>query len=898
MNPYPVPFDEAGFPQDPVMTVPPSKTVTIKANSPTMVSGALRVPGDAIITALWIESERNDQERSQSFQNFEPAKNQPFDPNNHFHFLPSIDKVQIRWHVENSALIVKATFEMWASAVPNSIWSLEYQNDEAVELLSSGLDSGPLPWSEVVISGDDEKYPDHCPNTANAPYLLRLTVKSKSGRVTAAWTYFDVLVDSIELHYGPATMIPAGKIRDTKDVYWNGFTQADERNLVTALQSQSTLVPANGQVDLDLRSTQAAYIYPQEWYELHDYSYLRHRARWGDGPRIPLIAKIFMKPLGNGAPVHSSLAARSLGPARFLWDWRDKIENDRDVGLTNLNAHDTAKTFIITALKYKENAAGEPPDCLNCHDDRGGKRGSQYKIFPAWNDPNAFPFKVGPATTRQWAAISVARKDGTYPCSTGIVFQPSRMALDSYQVCVMLWRPTTDVAGSVDAVLNNHSGLPSKMTAMFEVYRRIDARYIRKGPSTDPVDLDLITNMFAVGGVKVVWTREYWTQAEFKNLFNTALAAQPHQQGNNIVRNERHAGALGDRLARIQSYGASRLSNHLNIFDQWSGARMGSTSPIANASNFTVPGRDIVERPYIATAMRNFISKNRKINTVKKNWKAFRAKNLRVTEDEALVWFCQQKLSRTQRDGVEVTARGFYENDGWEGWTEVRNDDNTPNIDAIRQQFLWDYNWANQNYRYTKGLQHISQEMCHRKLMQDNFDGASFFHFTHLIQIVNTHGEVTTHQCDIGGLAATNYSADLGFRSAFAVWDHPTNKARFAMMALLGNPQGSPQKDGNYTSAHEFGHFLHLPHQKPTAVSEREKNMHDLADLDCVMNYLETSQHLCGGCALRIRGWAMFNSDGKLGFSGASPDQPGVPAPQLSYANDALDNAALYQALQ
>lgn len=750
---------------------------------------------------------------------------------------------------------------------------------------------------QVDITSDAEKYPDHCPNAANAPYQLRLTVTSKSGRVTDAWTYFDVQVASLELHYGPVAMIPAVKIRETANDHWNGFTHTDEDNLVTALQAKFTQVPSNGQVDLTLRSTQAAYVNPSEWYEYHDYSFLRHRARWGDGPRIPLIAKVFMKPIGTGQPVHSVLAAKSLGPAKVLWDWRDKTENVRDQDLTNLNAHDTAKNFIITALKYKKNAAGEPPDCLNCHADRGGKRGSASKILVPWPDPNTAPFKAVAAATRQWAAISIAKTDGPNACSTGILFQPSRMALDSHQVCVMLWRPTTDVVSSMDAVLNDHPGLPFKQSAMFEVFRRVDARYIRKGPSTDPVDLALITSVFRAGGIRIVWTNAFWAQAEFKNLFTTALLAQPFHQSDDIARNERHQGALGDRLTRILNYGASRGGRHLNTFDQWSGARTGTTPPISSASNFTLPARDIVERPYIAARTRAYINKNRKINSVKSKWKSFRDDNAWISEDEALVRFYRERLSVIQRAAVEVDARTDYENDLWDGWGEAPDSGTGQTEITLRNAYLWDYNWSAQNYRYTKGLQHISQEMCHLKLMQDNYDGVSFFHFTHLVEIRNSHGDVTTRQCDIGGLAATNYSADLGFRGAFAVWDHPTNKARFAMMGVLGLPQGSPQKDGNYTSAHEFGHFLHLPHHKPTADTQSQEAMHDVADRGCIMNYLEASQHLCGGCALRIRGWAIFNVDGQLGFSGVNPDQAGVAAPPPTYDYDAPVLSALFQAL-
>jgi hypothetical protein len=395
---------------------------------------------------------------------------------------------------------------------------------------------------------------------------------------------------------------------------------------------------------------------------------------------------------------------------------------------------------------------------------------------------------------------------------------------------------------------------------MFEVYRRIMARYVRKGPRTPPIDIGMIKQMFALGGAKVECKDEFWTASEFRDGMTEAIVAAPFREDPAAVRHRRHPEAVGGRLGTITRYAATRGGRHLDTFDHWSGEPASNPLPIASESNFTLPSRDVVERPYIVTATRDFINEDRFVNKPKREWKKFRAKFPAPAEGELLYRFFQEKLSAKQRTTVMTSVRVAYEADGWEGWDKDR---------------AWEYDWANDNYRYAKGLNDLSLEMEQRKLMRDDFDGVTFFHYTHFYDVVDSSGDLKTRQCDLGGLAAVTYSADLGFRGAFSVWDHPDNGQRFALMQRIGQPIDRPLKNGNYTSAHEFGHFLHLPHPKPPG-TDLEQGMHDRGDTECVMNYFESSKHVCGGCALRIRGWAMFKHEGRLGFSSNDASQEGV----------------------
>src|SRR5262249_12849911 len=134
----------------------------------------------AIVRELWIQAVGDDSKRSQSFQNFAPEKNDPIKTDAHFHFLPAIDPVEIRWKVSAIDDVKEAEFELW-SAIEKSkaIWRLKYTSNAALQVLkgpeSNG--TGPLGWNKLVISGEAQRFPNSCPNVAGAPYQLRLTVK-------------------------------------------------------------------------------------------------------------------------------------------------------------------------------------------------------------------------------------------------------------------------------------------------------------------------------------------------------------------------------------------------------------------------------------------------------------------------------------------------------------------------------------------------------------------------------------------------------------------------------------------------------------------------------------------------------------------------------------------------
>jgi len=155
----------------------------------------------------------------------------------------------------------------------------------------------------------------------------------------------------------------------------------------------------------------------------------------------------------------------------------------------------------------------------NCHIDRGGKRtgrpsGSYPHLFPEQQgeDPKSdhkagqFPFKVTHCRPdhRCWAALSEARTTGKLSGMTGVMFNPSRMAGDTYRVKCYL---ATDIGDDGYPLLDTDAAIDAPVkasTGMLQIWRKIYmSRYIRK--------THRIKDMFATDDFKEV--QEVYRQA-------------------------------------------------------------------------------------------------------------------------------------------------------------------------------------------------------------------------------------------------------------------------------------------------------------------------------------------------------------------------------------------------
>jgi hypothetical protein len=163
-----------------------------------------------------------------------------------------------------------------------------------------------------------------------------------------------------------------------------------------------------------------------------DHKHKRFKAEndfWGDGLKIPVYAKIFVK-AKTGGKVDAPTA---VGSMHVQFEWLDVSENPATlVG--------KQKDYVLKASDYFK--ATTLPSGLACHKDRGGKRGeSVLKVFPENKDTTKFPcyVKKVPDGGRSWAVTSTARSVvGAQQGLAGVIFSPSRMGGDSYRIYAYL----------------------------------------------------------------------------------------------------------------------------------------------------------------------------------------------------------------------------------------------------------------------------------------------------------------------------------------------------------------------------------------------------------------------------------------------------------------------------
>lgn len=384
------------------------------------------------------------------------------------------DRVKLKVHLYNPFGQIKhAWLELFVRREKSPVWRRELKGDELLdgerelEFQIDPADNGTLQagpdWDGSLRSGDEhelkksKRFPDGYVTVEHSPYKLRLTVEGEGlCRAPVAWTYFHVLIDKIELEWGTVDMVPT-KRQWRKDLFNQVLTDGIAPTANQKIHLVGNQFMANGDRMFD------------------NTLYEKHRERWGRGPKLPVLAKVFVRSCTD-APV---LAPRALGHTQFLWDWESKSAT-------------TALTFVDQATNYKVDKTH--PKGRNCHADRGGKRSDSAAVFPAQagTDPKAalqpgkFPFKVAAAgKPRDWAAFTEAWREGVLAAKTGVVFQPSRMAGDKFKFTCHAAHEQND-QGKLRLHVDTDAPLPIQAalkveSGEFEIWRRVHlVRYMQK----------------------------------------------------------------------------------------------------------------------------------------------------------------------------------------------------------------------------------------------------------------------------------------------------------------------------------------------------------------------------------------------------------------------------------
>lgn len=330
-----------------------------------------------------------------------------------------------------------------------------------------------------------------------SPYMLKMTTTAAGGKEAAcwpsvAWTYFQVLVARVELSFFPAVsdldaILPATNVAETaardrsKALYTLLLDKKDKENLKGKF-------PGAGE-------TKRVALAGGKFYKSNDAlmdncAFEDHRDTWGEGPLVPILAKVLLR-RNNGGEV---FLPDAVGRTKLLWGYADRARGslvlNHAFDHTALGYAETpmadphtstampeVDTLLDETADYKTAATQFSPAGRNCHFERGGKRGHPTQcIFP--NSPNTFPFTVARLTTstQKWLSTSTCGT-GQYAGMSGVIFQPSRMAGDGYELQV-------HVAGTSDIEnVARSQTAPLGKSGRFQVWRRINVlKYVKLGP--------------------------------------------------------------------------------------------------------------------------------------------------------------------------------------------------------------------------------------------------------------------------------------------------------------------------------------------------------------------------------------------------------------------------------
>ncbi|PTL82946.1 hypothetical protein [Vitiosangium sp. GDMCC 1.1324] len=350
--------------------------------------------------------------------------------------------LKLGWSFSGSTHIRSAVLELYtrSSSPSEPFWkrTLSWKSVEARKdsgecpfdgALSGGVRSeGGLEILDVAVNVSKEMFPAGYLSVEHAPYLLKMTLSPEPDaavEVGSAWIYLDVVAAEIRLSLGDEDVLRTSPEGDkdravTREMREAGSFPADGKSLA------KVLLPSN------VFSTNT-----DEWHELsQDVPFERYKAVWGNGPELPLFAELLVRDSRGDAV----FAPRAVAGSQLLWDWSEPL-----LPPLNLNGGRTAEDDEVLINEYLARyTKGKEASTVfskgnNCHIDHGGKGSSsdapdRVLSLVSRESRSGFPFDVRSPSNRTWAAISRIQGEGSHVGKTGVIFQPSRMAGDSYRV--------------------------------------------------------------------------------------------------------------------------------------------------------------------------------------------------------------------------------------------------------------------------------------------------------------------------------------------------------------------------------------------------------------------------------------------------------------------------------
>ena len=761
-----------------------------------------------------------------------PQPASPDSGSDDFHFVPEHETVEIRYEINDRfGLVDEARLEMFTRFDETPLWTLELKTlgadwwahgkhavkwdgrivKAAAEQKGTAKDGGMThDLTALALDKSLDPFPDGYFSLEHTPYKLKLTLtgdKEARANPVAAWTYWHILVHSLELEIGPEEAIPAATVDDAR--------HKQDKDVRSRIVAKGGIPAAAGSVEVVLLSN----VFKTSLGEMDtNAGFTEYETLWGRGPQIPLVAKIRLSDSANAAVKidETPKGAVALGKAKFLWDWEDP---DEDVAGRQGTAA-KSKAFLLNAIDYYKDGTDAArsatdhtyPKGDNCHVDRGGKRGpGAQPVFPKQTgyDPadaltaGKFPFKVELCKERLWASLSQGWTRGKLKGKTGVAFEPTRMGGDDYVVTVYLAYDKTAKDKLVLDAKTEPLVAPDKIkkaTGKFQIWREVHvARYITK--------LSTLAALFPtnLGGVQADFLKAYVHVENKMDADNTyALADHRLATGtapdyNALVR------------AKLTATGSILFTKDL------------ATDPAADHASVDSM---VKVRTYI-----EFVKKTHLVNyaavPAAANDLSLLGTALGITEDAAA-------------EGLST----------WNGSGAVAA--------AVKTRLTATKTWLVNNKLDTK--------VKYSKVLDDWFFGIGepLAGDLKLVTGKKTGGGkaappgVTTLQFNFTNTFLRDlYTAGVGVSYWYgsAIDPGDADRERCVIMFWLAKV--------DYFS-HEFGHHFFLPHAKyPTASPPggAKEDRHDDVDDGCLMSYSSVRPAFCGLCQLRMRGWSATKLD-------------------------------------
>ncbi len=331
-------------------------------------------------------------------------------------------------------------------------------------------------FKNLFSSGD---FPDNVLTADHSPYKVEISVAAATGQPAQVEGSLKVEVGSIKLELGAPSLL--------KDPRHQEVVQ--ELAALPAAGEKKKIFLRSNLFSTDLKDSKA----------YDPTSYDAYEKLWGDGPNIPIVARLLVKD-SKGGEIE---APKALGKLSVQWDYQD-------LPCDTSKLRPVAKSFVDKALQFKTDEARPKGD--NCfggggEEDRGGKRtaDASRSVFPLSAsfkaDVQSFPYEVEAAVQRKWSAYSQAQTSGAQAGTTGIIFRPSRMAGDAYKlVCRVDPGRKLDTPEEVQAPVQAETG-------ELCVWRRLEiARIFQRAPSITLFDHATVAEYFARCFIDLVQT--------------------------------------------------------------------------------------------------------------------------------------------------------------------------------------------------------------------------------------------------------------------------------------------------------------------------------------------------------------------------------------------------------